>query len=73
MEDFFSPNSSEDQPSDADQRQIIGWDAEVDHTQIIGRDAVKLLRDIFPSPPSFGTSGFGLIYLRICKVVSSGK
>ena len=36
LEDFFSPNSSEDQRSDADRSQIIGGDAVVDHTQIIG-------------------------------------
>ena len=44
MEDFFPPNSSEDQKpvpntiqrSDADQNQIIGGDANVDHSQVIG-------------------------------------
>ena len=39
MEDFLSPNSSEDQRSDEDQSQIIGGDAGVDHTQIIRGDA----------------------------------
>ena len=33
---FFSPNSSGDLRSDAHQSQIIGWDADVDHTQIVG-------------------------------------
>ena len=32
----FSPNSSGDLRSDAQQSQIIGGDADVDHTQIIG-------------------------------------
>ena len=49
MEDFFSSNSSENQPSDADQRQIIGWDADVDHSQIIGGDTAKLLGGIYPT------------------------
>ena len=33
---LFSPNSSGDLRSDAHQSQIIGGDADVDHTQIIG-------------------------------------
>ena len=53
MKDFFSPNSSEDQKtapniiqrSDANQSQIIGGDADVDHSQIIGK--------IYPHPPGF--------------------
>ena len=36
MEHFFSPNSSGHLLSDAHQRQIIGGDADVDHTQTIG-------------------------------------
>ena len=56
MEHFFSPNSSGDLRSDAHQSQIIGRDADVDHTQIIGEDNVKLLGRIYPpSPPGFGT------------------
>ena len=51
LEDFFYPNLSEDQRSNADQRQIIGGDADVDHTQIIGGDTVKLLGGIYPPPP----------------------
>ena len=47
-EQFFSPNSSGDLRSDAHLRQIIGGDADVDHTQIIGRDTVKLLGGIYP-------------------------
>ena len=48
MEHFFSPNSSRDLRSDAHQSQIIGGDADEDHTQII--------EGIYPtSPPGFGT------------------
>ena len=57
MEDLFSSNSSEDQKtapniiqrSDADQCQIIGGDADVDHSQIIEWDSVKLLVGIYSS------------------------
>ena len=56
MEHFFSPNSSRDLRSDAHQSQIIGGDADVDHTQIIGGDNVKLLGRIYPPiTPGFGT------------------
>ena len=48
MEHFFSSNSSGDLRSDAHQSQIIGGDADVDHTQIIGGY-------IPTSPPGFGT------------------
>ena len=44
----FFPNSSADLRSDANQSQIIGGDADVDHTQIIGGY-------IPPSPAGFGT------------------
>ena len=43
MEHFFPPNSSGHLRSDAHQRLIIGGDADVDHTQTIGGDTVKLL------------------------------
>ena len=57
MEHFFPPNSSGNLRSDANQRQISGGDADVDHTQIIGGDRVKLLGGyVPPSPPGFGTS-----------------
>ena len=46
MEHFFSPNSIEHLRSDAHQSQIIGGDADVDHTQTIGGDTVKLLGDL---------------------------
>ena len=36
MEHLFSLNSSGDMRSDAHQSQIIGSDADIDHTQIIG-------------------------------------
>ena len=48
MEHFFSPNSSGDLRSDAHQSQIIGGDVDVDHTQIIGRDTIKLLGGMYP-------------------------
>ena len=55
MEEFFSPNASEDQKtapniqrSDADQSQIIGRDADVDQSEIIGEDAYW--GDISPIP-----------------------
>ena len=57
VEHFFPPNLSGDMRSDAHQSQIIGGDADVDHTQnnwgirqIIGGDI---------SPPGFGTPGWG--------------
>ena len=64
---LFSPNSGEDQKkglhqkwntflstdlrSDAHQSQIIGGDADEDHTQVVGRYTVKLLGGIYPPPP----------------------
>ena len=46
--------------SDAHQRQIIVGDTDVDHTQIIGEDAVKIFGGyIPPSPPGFGTPAQG--------------
>ena len=60
MEHIFSPNSSGDLRSDTHQSQIIGGNADVDHTQIIGR-----IHSIYwgryipqfppPTPPGFGT------------------
>ena len=41
------------QRSDAGHSQIIGRDANVDHSQIIMGDAVKLLGEYIP--PGFGT------------------
>ena len=48
MEHFLSPNSGVDLRSDTHQSQIIGEDADEDHTQIIGGY-------IPPSLPGFGT------------------
>ena len=45
---LFSLNSGKDLRSDAHQSQIIGGDADIDHTQIIGGDTVKLLGGIYP-------------------------
>ena len=36
MEHLFSPNSSTDLRSDAHHSQLIGGDADEDHTQIVG-------------------------------------
>ena len=55
MEHLFSPNSRTDLRSDAHQSQIIGGDADDDHTQIVGGDTVKLLGGYIPLiPPRFG-------------------
>ena len=48
MEHIFSPNSSTDLRSDAHQSQIIGGDADEDHTQIVGGYTVKLLGGYIP-------------------------
>ena len=48
---LFSPNSGGDLHSDAHQSQIIGGDADVDHTQIIGGNTVKLLGGIYSPHP----------------------
>ena len=54
MEHFLSPISSGHVRSDAHQSQIIGGYADVDHTQTIGWDTVKLLGAIYPPiPPGF--------------------
>ena len=45
---LFSPNSSGHLRSDAHQSQTIGGDADVDHTQTIGRDTVKLFGGYIP-------------------------
>ena len=57
MEYFFPPNSSTDLRTDAHQSQIIGGDADEDHTQIVGGYTVKLLGGCIPPSPSFGTPG----------------
>ena len=54
---LFSPNSRRHLRSDVHQSQIIEGYADVDHTQTIGGDTVKLLGDISPSLPGFGTPG----------------
>ena len=48
MEHLFSPNSDGHLRSDAHQSQIIGGNADVDHTQTIWGDTVKLLGEIYP-------------------------
>ena len=64
MEDLFSPKSSENQRtapniiqrSGADQSQIIGGDADVDHSQTIAGMQSNYWGDI--SSPGFGTPGY---------------
>ena len=51
--------SSTDLRSDAPQSQIIGGDADEDHTKNVGGYTVKLLGDP-PSSPCFGTTANGL-------------
>ena len=46
MEHFFPPNSTGDLRSDAHQSQNIGGDSDVDYSQIIGGNTVKLLGGI---------------------------
>ena len=73
MEHFFSSNSGGDLCSDAHQSQIIERDADTDHTQIIGGDTVKLLREIYPpTPPFFGTPG-GKDNLRHNRTSQAGR
>ena len=59
MEPFFSPNSSGDLRSDAHQSQIIGGDADEDHTQIMGGIQSNYWGGYGPpSRPGFGTPGY---------------
>ena len=65
MKRFFSPTSSVHIRSDAHQSQIIGVDADVDQTQTIGGDTVKLLGgDISPHPPWVSAPLLMYNYLR---------
>ena len=63
----FFPNSSGHLRSDAHQRQSIGEDADVDHTQIIRGDTVKLLGVCispgFRHPCQFGKPSFSATYI----------
>ena len=52
---LFPPNSGGDPRSDAHQSQIIGGDADVDHTQIIGGIQSNYWGGYIP--PGFGTPG----------------
>ena len=52
MEQFFSPNSRGHLRSDAYQSQIIGGDADVDHTKLLGGYSQIIRGDI--SLPGFG-------------------
>ena len=54
---LFFPNSGGDLRSDAHQSQIIGGDADVDHTQIMGEYNEIIGRIYPPIPSGFGTPG----------------
>ena len=59
---------STDLRSDAHQSQIIGGDADEDHTQIVGGYTVKLLGGyIPPSPSGFGTTVQANVFFSRCK------
>ena len=65
---------STDLRSDAHQSQIIGGDADEDHTQIVGGYTVIILRDISsPTPPCFGTTAIAppLACQPKCKIKNS--
>ena len=54
-ETLFSPNSSGQLRSNAHQSQIIGGNADVDHSETIRGHTAKLLGGYIPlSPPGFG-------------------
>ena len=58
-EHFFPPNSSGDLRSNAHWSQIIGGDADEDHTQIIGGGYSQIIGGIYPPfPPGFGTPAY---------------
>ena len=63
MEHIFSPNSGEDLHSDAHQSQIIGGDADEDHTQILGGDISppRVSAPLFLCNLFFVQIGFGRI------------
>ena len=71
METLFSPNWSRDLRSDAHQSQIIGGDADKDHTQIIGGDTVKLLGKIYPPQVSAPHNLTMQTKFNACKVLYS--
>ena len=63
MEHFFSPNSGGDLRSEAHQSQIIGGDADVDHTQIIG--------GIYPPIPPGFRHPWVQVYLKTLTMVDN--
>ena len=71
MEHFFPPNSSGHLRSDAHQSQIIGRDADVDHTQTIGGYS-QIIGGVYitPIPPGFGTHVYVFVnhsnWLKLC-------
>ena len=67
---LFSPNSSGLLPSDAHQSQIIGGMQDVDHTQTIGGETVKLLGGIYPPHPPRVSAP---LYVRKCYLAVAKK
>ena len=57
MEHFFSQNSSGDLRSDAHRSQIIGGDADVDHTQILGGIQSNYCGGYIPPSSAVATGG----------------
>ena len=69
MEDFFFPISSKDQRSDADQSQIIGVDADADHTQFIRGIQSNYWGGIsLHLPLDFGTPAYSTIFNFKCAI-----
>ena len=72
MEDFFPRFQGETCAQMQTRVKLLEGDADVDHTQTIGRDTVKLLGDI--SPQGFGTPvyhtrnlftwGFTMVFIK---------
>ena len=71
MEHFFAPILDGDLRSDAHQSQIIGGNADVDHTQIIGGDISphppRVLAPLVPKATKSIISAF--FQSRICKKI----
>ena len=68
---LFSPNSGGDLRSDAHQSQIIGGDADVDHTQIIGGDISPHPPPGFGNPPDQGSSEYRAVARSMLQTIFS--
>ena len=76
---LFSPNSGGHLRSDAHKSQIIGGDADINHTQTIGEDTVKLFsapefRQLFPrvSAPLQSKQSLNNTHSHICSFSRNG-